>query len=138
MGKDAKKAEKSAKYNKKKLKKLLDTGNEDGARIYAQNAIRMENQAQNLHRISSRVEAVACRLDSALKMNAVRYNAPPNCERRRWNGNPVLACALHSFEVRWHGAKTHPLLFTAASRRRSPARWPPSRTPWAWRRSRWT
>jgi len=43
----------------------------EGARIYAQNAIRQKNQAMNYLRMASRVDAVASRVESAVKMNLV-------------------------------------------------------------------
>ena len=46
----------------------------DGAKIYAENAIRQKNQAMSYLRLSSRIDAVASRLDSAIKMNAVSKN----------------------------------------------------------------
>ena len=42
-----------------------------GARIHAQNAIRNKTNAQNYLRLSSRVDAVASRLESAMKMQQV-------------------------------------------------------------------
>ena len=42
-----------------------------GARIHAQNAIRNKTNAQNYLRLSSRVDAVASRLESAIKMQQV-------------------------------------------------------------------
>jgi charged multivesicular body protein 1 len=42
-----------------------------GARIYAQNAIRKKNEALNYLRLASRIDAVAARMDTALKMNNV-------------------------------------------------------------------
>ena len=42
-----------------------------GARIHAQNAIRQKNNAQNYLRLSSRVDAVSSRLESAIKMQQV-------------------------------------------------------------------
>ena len=56
---------------KNKIKKALEKDNHDGARIYAQNAIRQKNNAQNYLRLSSRVDAVASRLESAIKMQQV-------------------------------------------------------------------
>lgn len=43
----------------------------DGARIYAQNAIRDKSQALNFLRMSGRVEAVAARVQTACDMNKV-------------------------------------------------------------------
>merc|ERR1719234_1603435 len=41
----------------------------DGAKIYAQNSIRQKNQALNYLRLSSRIDAVAARVNTAVKMN---------------------------------------------------------------------
>ena len=43
----------------------------DGARIYAQNAIRDKSQALNFLRMSGRVDAVAARVQTACDMNKV-------------------------------------------------------------------
>eukprot|EP00695_Tsukubamonas_globosa_P001778 TRINITY_DN2858_c0_g1_i1.p1 TRINITY_DN2858_c0_g1~~TRINITY_DN2858_c0_g1_i1.p1 ORF type:complete len:70 (+),score=9.84 TRINITY_DN2858_c0_g1_i1:46-255(+) len=43
----------------------------DGARIYAQNAIRKKNESLNYLRLSSRIDAVSSRVDTAVKMNMV-------------------------------------------------------------------
>eukprot|EP01080_Neovahlkampfia_damariscottae_P006979 gene6979-11145_t len=68
---DSKKALKEEKVQKKKVKQAIEKGNMDGARIYAQNAIRKKNESQNYLRLSSRLEAVAARMDTAVKMNKV-------------------------------------------------------------------
>jgi charged multivesicular body protein 1 len=65
------KAQKEEKQQKDKVKKAIEQGNLDGARIYAQNAIRKKNEAANYLRLSSRLDAVAARMDTAIKMNAV-------------------------------------------------------------------
>jgi charged multivesicular body protein 1 len=65
------KAQKDEKQQKDKVKKAIEQGNLDGARIYAQNAIRKKNEAANYLRLSSRLDAVAARMDTAIKMNAV-------------------------------------------------------------------
>ena len=43
-------------------------GNMDGAKIYAQNAIRKKNEALNYLRLGSRLDAVVSRLDQQAKM----------------------------------------------------------------------
>ena len=43
-------------------------GNADGAKIYAQNAIRKKNEALNYLRLGSRLDAVVSRLDQQAKM----------------------------------------------------------------------
>jgi len=65
---ESKKSEKLDKENKKKCKKAMEKGNWDGARIYAQNAIREKNQALNYLKLSSRIDAVAARVNTAVKM----------------------------------------------------------------------
>merc|ERR1719217_985973 len=67
----SKKCEKEEKAEKAKIKKALEKDNHDGARIHAQNAIRQKNNAQNYLRLSSRVDAVSSRLESAIKMQQV-------------------------------------------------------------------
>ncbi|KAJ9124073.1 hypothetical protein QFC22_000868 [Naganishia vaughanmartiniae] len=49
----------------------LQQGNTEGARIYAANAIRKQNESLNLLRLSSRIDAVASRVETAVTMRAV-------------------------------------------------------------------
>ncbi|KCV67390.1 hypothetical protein H696_06183 [Fonticula alba] len=56
---------------KAKLKKALQQGNHDGARIYAQNAIRKRSESLNYLKMSSRLDAVASRVQTAVTMNDV-------------------------------------------------------------------
>lgn len=63
----SKKCEKMEKKYKKDVKKAIEKGNAEGARIYAQNAIREKNQALNYLRMSSRIDAVAQRLETAIR-----------------------------------------------------------------------
>ncbi|KAL9652544.1 hypothetical protein ABK040_000114 [Willaertia magna] len=67
----SKKAEKEEKQEKQKVKAAMEKGNIEGARIHAQTAIRKKNEAVNFLRLSSRIDAVASRLDTAIKMNRV-------------------------------------------------------------------
>jgi charged multivesicular body protein 1 len=53
------------------VKKAIEQGNSEGARIYAQNAIREKNQALNYLRLSSRIDAVASRVETAVRMGAL-------------------------------------------------------------------
>ena len=52
----------------------LQQGNNDGARIYAANAIRKKNEALNLLRLSSRVDSVASRVETAVTMRQITGN----------------------------------------------------------------
>eukprot|EP01060_Flectonema_neradi_P026857 TRINITY_DN362_c11_g1_i1.p1 TRINITY_DN362_c11_g1~~TRINITY_DN362_c11_g1_i1.p1 ORF type:complete len:214 (+),score=61.20 TRINITY_DN362_c11_g1_i1:50-643(+) len=71
MLKTSKKSEKEEKAEKAKAKKAMEKSNMDGARIHAQNAIRKKNEALNFLRLSSRIDAVASRVDNAVKMRNV-------------------------------------------------------------------
>jgi len=71
FGKSSQKCEKEEKAEKMRCKKAMEKGNIDGAKIYAQNAIRKKNEAINYLRLQSRIEAVASRVDTAVKMRQV-------------------------------------------------------------------
>lgn len=71
MQRSAKKCEKNEKVAIEKLKKAIKQGNSDGARIYGQDAIREKNQALNHLRMASRLDAVASRIETAVRMNSV-------------------------------------------------------------------
>ncbi|KAJ3478631.1 hypothetical protein NLI96_g9622 [Meripilus lineatus] len=74
LNRQAKKAQKDEKTEKTKLKKALQQGNNDGARIYASNAIRKKNESLNLLRLSSRIDAVASRVETAVTMKQLTGN----------------------------------------------------------------
>lgn len=67
----AKKCEQEEKSEKVKVKKAIEKGNIDGARIYAQNAIRKRNEQLNFLRFASRLDAVATRLGSQSSFQAI-------------------------------------------------------------------
>ncbi|GAA5982598.1 hypothetical protein JCM11641_002596 [Rhodosporidiobolus odoratus] len=71
LQKQSKKAAKDEGTEKAKLKKALQQGNTEGARIYASNAIRKKNESLNLLRLSSRIDAVASRVETAVTMRSV-------------------------------------------------------------------
>merc|ERR1712107_551255 len=62
----SKKCDKEEKAEKLKLKKAIEKGNHEVARIHAENAIRQKNQSLNYLRMSARVDATASRVQSAL------------------------------------------------------------------------
>ncbi|KAF5359059.1 hypothetical protein D9758_004793 [Tetrapyrgos nigripes] len=74
LNRQAKKAQKDENSEKSKLKKALQQGNNEGARIYASNAIRKKSEALNLLRLSSRIDAVASRVETAVTMRQVTGN----------------------------------------------------------------
>jgi charged multivesicular body protein 1 len=71
MQRSAKKCEKNQKAALEKLKKAIKQGNSEGAKIYGQDAIREKNQSLNFLRMSSRIDAVSSRLETAVRMNDV-------------------------------------------------------------------
>ncbi|KAL0218697.1 hypothetical protein P9112_004350 [Eukaryota sp. TZLM1-RC] len=71
MDRLAKKAEKAEKSERKKVKTAIEKGNNEGARIFAQNVIRKKNEQMNYLRLSSRIDAVASRLESAIQVGGV-------------------------------------------------------------------
>ncbi|TEB30083.1 vacuolar assembly protein DID2 [Coprinellus micaceus] len=74
LNRQAKKAQKDENTEKNKLKKALLQGNNDGARIYASNAIRKKSEALNLLRLGSRIDAVASRVETAVTMRQLTGN----------------------------------------------------------------
>ncbi|XP_071505442.1 charged multivesicular body protein 1a-like [Diadema antillarum] len=70
----AKKAEKEQKVQQGKVKKALEQGNPEGARIYAENSIRKKSEYLNFLRMASRVDAVSSRIQSAMAMKQVTKN----------------------------------------------------------------
>ena len=71
LERNAKKCEKEEKEEKGKLKKAIQKNNIEGARIHGENAIRNKNQALNFRRMSSRIDAVASRVQTAITMKQV-------------------------------------------------------------------
>ncbi|CAN4100112.1 unnamed protein product [Withania somnifera] len=71
LQRQAKKCEKDEKAEKLKVKKAIEKGNMDGARIYAENAIRKRSEQMNYLRLSSRLDAVVARLDTQAKMTTI-------------------------------------------------------------------
>ncbi|KAL7576805.1 hypothetical protein ACA910_013823 [Epithemia clementina (nom. ined.)] len=71
MARSSKKCEKNEKAALEKLKKAIQQGNHEGARIYGQDAIREKNQALNHLRMASRLDACCSRIETAVRMNQV-------------------------------------------------------------------
>ncbi|KFQ48525.1 Charged multivesicular body protein 1a, partial [Nestor notabilis] len=69
-----KKAEKDSKAEQAKVKKALQQKNVECARVYAENAIRKKNEGLNWLRMSSRVDAVASKVQTAVTMKGVTKN----------------------------------------------------------------
>ncbi|KAI3884483.1 hypothetical protein MKX03_034823 [Papaver bracteatum] len=71
LQRQAKKCDKEEKSEKLKVKKAIEKGNMDGARIYAENAIRKRSEQLNYLRLASRLDAVVSRLDTQAKMGTI-------------------------------------------------------------------
>ncbi|XP_076066630.1 charged multivesicular body protein 1a-like [Oratosquilla oratoria] len=70
----SKKAEKDQKVQEAKIKKALSQGNVEGARIYAENAIRKKNESLSYLRMASKVDAVQSRVQSTMAMKGITKN----------------------------------------------------------------
>ncbi|XP_067935508.1 charged multivesicular body protein 1a-like [Watersipora subatra] len=70
----AKKAEKEQEKEKAKMKKAMTQHNIEGAKIYAENAIRKKNECLNFMRMSARLDAVSSRVQTAVSMKGVVKN----------------------------------------------------------------
>ena len=66
-----KKCLKNEKKQLSEVKKAIKQGNRAGAAIYAQNAIREKTQAMTYLQLSSRVDAVASRLETGIRTQQV-------------------------------------------------------------------
>ncbi|KAL9553364.1 hypothetical protein PS6_003966 [Mucor atramentarius] len=71
LNKQSKRCQKDETTEKNKLKKAIQDGNMEGARIYASNAIRKKNESLNLLKLSSRIDAVASRVQTAITMRKI-------------------------------------------------------------------
>ncbi|KAJ4305224.1 hypothetical protein N0V90_000755 [Kalmusia sp. IMI 367209] len=74
LNRQALKAGKDEQAEKAKVEKAMKQGHHDIARIYAQNAVRKQNEKLNLLQLSSRVDAVAGRVQTAVTMRQVTGN----------------------------------------------------------------
>ncbi len=71
LNRQAVKAGRDEAIEKNKLKKAIQQNHPDIAKIYAQNAIRKQNERLNLLRLGSRIDAVASRVQTAVTMRQV-------------------------------------------------------------------
>ena len=67
----SKKCESNMAAQKVKLKEAITKGNKEAARIYGENAVREKNQALNFLRMASRIDGVASRVESAIRMQSI-------------------------------------------------------------------
>uniref|UniRef100_A0A8C9DUL7 Charged multivesicular body protein 1b n=1 Tax=Prolemur simus TaxID=1328070 RepID=A0A8C9DUL7_PROSS len=71
FNRNAKKCDKEEKAEKTKIKKAIQKGNTEVARIHAENAICQKNQVISFLRVSARVDAMAARVQTAVTMGKV-------------------------------------------------------------------
>lgn len=74
LEREAKRSKTSEKEQRNKLKKAIEQNNMEGAKIYAENAIRNKNEELNYLKLASRVDAVAARVNTAAKMGTLTKN----------------------------------------------------------------
>lgn len=71
FAKNAKTSEKESDKDVDRCKQAMQKNNLEVAKIYAQSAIRKKNESVNFIKLGARMEAVASRLDTAIKMKMV-------------------------------------------------------------------
>ncbi|KAK6357811.1 Vacuolar-sorting protein SNF7 [Orbilia blumenaviensis] len=71
LTRQAAKAKQEAAKDEAKLEKAMKQGNQDIAKVYAQNVIRKQNEHLNLLRLASRIDGVASRVQTAVTMRQV-------------------------------------------------------------------
>lgn len=102
LSRAAVKSEKEEKAEKLKIKKAIEKGNMEGAKIYAQNAIRKKQEGLNYMKLASRLDAVVSRLDTQAKMQAVTKNMSAivkNLEKSLESNNlEKIAATMNQFE----------------------------------------
>jgi charged multivesicular body protein 1 len=79
LQRQSKKNDKEVGKEKLKLKKAIEQGNIEGSKIYAENVIRLKNQSLNYLRLSSRIDAVASRVETAMRMRQVTKSMGSIC-----------------------------------------------------------
>lgn len=74
LDKLSQKALKQSSVEKQKVRKAIESKDIDGAKIYAENAIRKKNEYLNFLRLSSRIDAVSSKVKSGIAMQSVAKN----------------------------------------------------------------
>lgn len=96
------KCEKEEKAERLKVKKAIEKGNVEGAKIYAQNAIRKKNESLNYMKLASRLDATVSRLDTQAKMQMVTKSMTgivSNLEKALASNNlEKIAATMQQFE----------------------------------------
>eukprot|EP01066_Platyproteum_vivax_P009107 Platyproteum_vivax@DN3980_c0_g1_i2.p1 len=102
MTRESGKCEKQEREEKMKVKKAIEKGNKDGARIFAQNAIRKKHEALNYLQLASKMDAIASRLDAAHKsqqMTKELSKAVPSLQKAMDSLSvEEISCSMDQFE----------------------------------------
>ena len=102
LQRSAVKCEKDEKAERLKVKKAIEKNNMEGAKIYAQNAIRKKHEQINYLKLASRLDAVVSRLDTQAKMQMVNKNMmgiTKNLEKALASNNlEKIAATMQQFE----------------------------------------
>jgi len=105
LNRQSAKAHKESEVQKAKVKKAIQQGNNDIARIHAGNSIRKEQERLNLLRLSSRIDAVASRVRTAVTMRNVTGNMAQvvrGMDRAMESMNPErIAAVMEKFETQF-------------------------------------
>jgi len=76
---ESKKCDKDEIKQKALVKKAIESNNMEGARIYAENAIRNHNQSLNFLKMSARIDSVAAKVQTAVSTQKVTGNMVKVC-----------------------------------------------------------
>jgi charged multivesicular body protein 1 len=98
---NSRRSEKEEKAEKEKCKKCIAKGDGESARIHAENAIRKKTEALNYMRMSSRIDAVAARVQTACTQKRVTQSMAGVVQAmesamRSMNLEKVGECAIFS------------------------------------------
>merc|ERR1711988_277331 len=74
LNRSATRCDKESGKEKLKVRQAMEKGNNEGARLYAENAIRQKNQAMVHRRLAARLDAVASKLESCQNSMKVAHN----------------------------------------------------------------
>eukprot|EP00921_Rhytidocystis_pertsovi_P022511 GHVQ01035956.1.p4 GENE.GHVQ01035956.1~~GHVQ01035956.1.p4 ORF type:complete len:211 (+),score=33.38 GHVQ01035956.1:5061-5693(+) len=87
----SRKCEKEVVSERLKVKTAVEKGNKEGARIYAQNAIRKKHESLNYLKLSSKMDAVGSRLEAAHRSQQMTQDI--------FKAVPGLSKAMNSLDV---------------------------------------
>ena len=123
FAKQAQKFEKKSKQEKAKVAKAIKDNNLEGARIYAENAIREHNMSTTFLRYSSRLDGVASRLRSQQAMGAMVQTMGNVCKSLQTAADSLDMKKVSSSTFIYFLPVTSILLRSIQSWMSSPDRW---------------